>query len=80
MNAPTACFMFAHKTKGEHGLPPSRTESEALVCIGQYLAQSKSRECHNFGYIKLSTRTGCGDTPPLDNFRVAIYSIVKGRD
>ena len=59
MNAPTACFMFAHKTKGEHGLPPSRTESEALVCIGQYLAQSKSRECHNFGYIKLSTRTGC---------------------
>jgi len=21
MNAPTACFMFAHKTKGEHGSP-----------------------------------------------------------
>ena len=20
MNAPTACFMFAHKTKGEHGV------------------------------------------------------------
>ena len=34
----------------------------------------------SFCYIKLSTRTGCGDTPPLDNFRVAIYSIVKGRD
>ena len=33
-----------------------------------------------FALQKLSTRTGCGDTPPLDNFRVAIYSIVKGRD
>jgi hypothetical protein len=21
MNAPTACFMFAHKTNGEHGSP-----------------------------------------------------------
>lgn len=21
MNAPTSCFMFAHKTNGEHGVP-----------------------------------------------------------
>ena len=55
MNATTACFMFAHKTKGEHGSPPSRTESEAFVCIGQYQYKANLGSC-SIDCFKLSTR------------------------
>ena len=43
MNAPTACFMFAHKTKGDTVRPFTNGERGTRMHRG-ILAQSKSQE------------------------------------